>query len=273
MMGRVRDCRRIILVLTATLAAAASCSPPAGSPRVVRIIATDRGFLVPARVPAGISEVRLINQGRQMHEGLFTHYLTPEGRASAYLDSVRTGVEAPAFAEDVGGPGLVAPGDSTFVWMDLAPGRYGVTCWYGDHMEAGAMQDFEVVPSTTRGAPPPTDLTVRMFDYNYEFRGSWSAGSHRVLVENSGTEAHEFDPYRLAPGKTPEDFFRWIESHRPGPPPAQALGGSGTFMPGRRIWLPLKLTPGRYFAFCQMPAKASGRPHYQMGMVRLFEVK
>jgi len=112
-----------------------------------------------------------------------------------------------------------------------------------------------------------------MSEYKYQFEGPWSAGSHIVQVENAGTEVHEFDPYRLEPGKRPEDFFRWIESHRRGPPPAIALGGSGTLEPGRRVWLPLRLVPGHYFAFCQMPAKVGGQPHYRMGMVREFEVR
>lgn len=94
-----------------------------------------------------------------------------------------------------------------------------------------------------------------------------------VFVQNKGTEAHEFDPYRLEPGRTPADFIGWNESGHRGPAPAIALGGSGTFMPGRRVWLPLTLQPGRYFAFCEMPAKVGGQPHYRMGMVREFEVK
>jgi hypothetical protein len=112
-----------------------------------------------------------------------------------------------------------------------------------------------------------------MREYTYALEGDWSAGAHRVKVENAGTEAHEFDPYRLEARKTPADFFRWIETGRPGPPPARALGGSGTFVPGRRVWQPLILTPGRYFAFCQVPARVGGKSHYQMGMVREFEVK
>lgn len=243
------------------------------APPVVRIIATDSGFVMPARVAAGITEVRLINRGRLMHEGLFTHFLTPTGSTAAYVESVRAGIDVPAFAEDAGGPGLAAPGDSTTAWMDLTPGHYGVTCWYASHMRDGQARDFDVVPSHSRAEPPPTDIAVRMRDYSYEFEGTWSAGTHRVRVENAGTEAHEFDPYRLEPGRTPADFFRWKESGRPGAAPAIALGGSGTFMPGHRVWLPLTLVPGKYFAFCEMPAKHGGRPHYQMGMVQAFEVK
>jgi hypothetical protein len=264
-----------VTVAALVLQALAGCASWADRsvPPVVRIIATDGGFVVPARINAGITEVRLINQGQLMHEGVFVHFLVPDGTTAAYVESVRAGIDVPAFAEDAGGPGLAAPGDSTKVWMDLVPGHYGVTCWYASHMSGGQARDFDVVPSDSRARPPHTDITVRSLDYSYEFVGTWSAGTHLVLVENAGTEAHEFDPYRLEPGRTPADFFRWKESGRKGPAPAIPLGGSGTFMPGRREWMQLTLVPGRYFAFCEMPAKVGGKPHYKMGMVREFEVK
>lgn len=179
----------------------------------------------------------------------------------------------PAFAEDFGGPGLAAPGESTAVWMDLVPGHYAVSCWYKDHVEHGEFRDFDVTPFSAHADPPATDLTVRMIEYSYTFEGRWTPGRHRVLVENVGVEEHEFDPYRLEPGKRPADFVRWLESGRPGPPPAKPLGGSGTFPPGRRIWLPLTLAPGHYFAFCQMPAQHGGQEHYQLGMLREFEIR
>jgi len=259
--------------LALALLAGCGAAPRNDTPPIIRIIAYDGGYEMPARIGSGITEFRLINHGKIMHEGVFMHFLTPDGNVAAFIDSVRAGIDVPTFAEDAGGPGLVAPGDSSVAWVDLQRGHYGVTCWYASHICQGMARDFDVVESHSTAKPPPTDLTVRLLDYTYDFKGDWTAGTHRVLVENAGTEAHEFDPYRLLPGKTPADFTNWVESHRVGPAPAIALGGSGTFQPGHRVWLPLTLTPGRYFAFCQMPAKVGGKPHYQMGMVREFDVK
>jgi uncharacterized cupredoxin-like copper-binding protein len=267
-----------LLALLAGCGAAPShrAAAPSDQPPVVRIIAFDGGYEMPARIGSGITEFRLINRGKIMHEGVFEHFLTPDAadaNVAAFVDSVRAGIDVPASAEDSGGPGLTAPGDSSVAWVDLPPGRYGVTCWYADHLCQGMARDFEVVESHSTAKPPPADIGVKLVDFSYEFTGAWTAGTHRVLVENIGSEAHEFDPYRLEPGKTTADFTNWIKSHRKGPAPAIALGGSGTFQPGRRVWIPLTLTPGRYFAFCQMPAKIGGKPHYQMGMLREFEVK
>jgi hypothetical protein len=181
-------------------------------------VATDSGLVLPAKIGSGIRKVRLLNRGTVMHEGVFEHFFTPDSRAAAFVESVRAGVDVPSIAEDAGGPGLAAPGDSTVVWVDLLPGHYAVGCWYGNHISHVGMQDSDVV----------------------------AAGVHHVLVENVGTEEHEFDPYRL-------------ETRRHGPAPAVALGGSGTFPPGRRIWLPLTLTPGVTSPSARCPRRSGAR--------------
>jgi hypothetical protein len=85
------------------------------TPPIVRIIATDSGFVLPAKIPAGITELRLVNVGTTTHEGVLEHFLTPDGRAAAFVESIKAGVDVPVFAEDSGGPGLALPGDSTRV--------------------------------------------------------------------------------------------------------------------------------------------------------------
>lgn len=170
---------------------------------MLRITANDSGFVMPERVAAGVTEIHLVNQGTTTHEGVFEHFLTPDGNGAAFAESLRAGVDVPAFAIDAGGPGLATPGDATRIWMDLKPGHYAVTCWYAGHVEHGAFSDFDIVPAESHARPPRTDLSVRMTNYTYEFGGRWSAGSHVVQVENAGTEVHEFDPYRLEPGRSP----------------------------------------------------------------------
>src|SRR5262249_12394141 len=157
--------------------------PETARPPVVRVIATDAGFEMPARIPAGITEVRLINRGTTWHEGVFERFLTPDATASDFVDSIRAGVDVPVIGEDSGGPGLALPGDSTAVWMELRPGRYAVTCWYASHLESGAIREFEIVPSRAHAEPPSADLGVRMRDFTYDFSGVWSAGKHCVRVE------------------------------------------------------------------------------------------
>jgi len=259
------------VVLLALLPACSSQVRTSGTP-LLRILATDSSFVVPAVVPGGLTEVRLINQGREIHEGLLAHYLTADANHVRYVDSVRAGVELPAFVEDVGGPGLASPGDSTTAWLDLRPGRYGVYCWNEDHVERGIAQDFEVTASSRAATPPQADLHVGMFEYGYSIRGSWSAGRHTILAENGGTEPHEFDFYRLAEGRTIGDFIAWVGRERHAPHAATTVAGTGDFVPGRKVWIRVTLAPGHYVAFCQVPARSDQRAHYKHGMIREFVV-
>jgi hypothetical protein len=258
---------RSMLVFLAALGCGADSAPP-----VLRIVAIDGGYEMPARIPAGITRVRLVNRGRITHEGVMVHFKAP-GSAAAYADSYRAGVDFPANAEDVGGPGLATPGESSSVWMPLTPGHYAVLCFYKNHIAHGMVRDFDVVPPSSQAGPPAADIDIHLVDYAYRVNGTWTAGAHVVHVINEGTEPHEFDPYRLAPGKNPSDFFAWLENHRQGESPATPLGGSGSMVPGRQVWLPLTLTPGRYFMFCEVPSKAKGVDHYRLGMYQTFVVR
>jgi hypothetical protein len=260
----------IWIVVTATVASLSSRATALPAP-VVRIVASDSGFNMPRHVPAGLAELRLVNHGNVLHEGVLVHFIAP-GSAAAYADSFRAGVDFPANAEDVGGPGLALPGDSTHVWLRLTPGRYAVLCFYKSHLTHGAARDFEVVPAVSHATPPVSDIQIHLYNYGFEVHGKWTAGHHVVSVDNAGPAPHEFDPYRLAPGKSPEDFFHWLEHGRPGPPPATALGGSGSMVRGRQVWLPLTLTPGRYFMFCEVTENGDSIPHYRHGMYKEFEV-
>ena len=40
----------------------------------------------------------------------------------------------------------------------------------------------------------------------------------------------------------------------------------------RQVWLPLTLTPGRYFMFCEVPTRGDGIPHCRHGMYQSFVV-
>lgn len=242
----------------------------------MRIAAHDYGYDMPARMPAGLVHLRLVNQGPDIHEAMVIRF-SGAGSAAGYVDSVRANVDFPAFAEDMGGAGLAATGDSTEVYMQLAPGHYAIVCWKGDHLSRGMARDFVVeADSAGTGADirraPDADLTILMTEYGYQLSGPVSAGRHLIRVENRGSQPHEADLVRLAPGKTPSDYIAWLDAGEPGPPPAEVAGGVGDFIAGRTVWMAVTLTPGRYFIICQVPDAGDGKPHYDHGMIREFEV-
>jgi uncharacterized cupredoxin-like copper-binding protein len=236
------------------------------------VTAREFAYDMPDQVPAGLVQVRLINQGTDLHEALVVRLTGPDASASAYVDSVRADVDFPAFATDLGGPGLTLPGASSLVWLALERGRYAIVCWKGNHLRQGMAHDLEVTAAT--GAPPAvpsSTATVHLVDYAFDPSGPLRAGQQVLHIRNTGSEPHEADLFRLAEGQSPAEYIRWLQEGEVGVPPVEPVGGLGDLAPGREIWVQVTLRPGRYFWLCQVPA-ADGRPHYERGMVLEFTV-
>jgi len=252
----------------------AACREPAvPDVPLMRIAAHDYGYDMPARVPAGLVHLRLVNRGPDIHEAMVVHF-TSAGSAAQYVDSVRAHVDFPAFAEDLGGAGLAAAGDSTDVYLQLEPGHYAIVCWKGDHLSRGMARGFVVeADSSAPVTLPHADLSILMSEYGYQLSGPITAGRHVIRVENRGSQPHEADIIRLAAGQTPRDYIAWLDGGEQGQPPAEVAGGTGDFWPGHTVWMAVNLPPGRYFIICQVPDAGDGKPHYDHGMTREFEVK
>ncbi len=252
----------------------ATCRGHAGPDApLMRITAHDYGYDMPARFPAGLIHLRLVNQGPDIHEAMVIHF-NAAGSAAGYVDSVRADVDFPAFAEDLGGAALTAAGDSSDSYMRLVPGHYAIVCWKGDHLSRGMARDFVVgADSTGSEALPRADLTILMTEYGYQLSGPMVAGRRLIKVENRGIQAHEADIIRLSPGKTSRDYVEWLDAGEPGQPPAEMAGGAGDFVPGRTVWMEVNLSPGRYVIICQVPDAGDRKPHYAHGMVMEFEVQ
>jgi len=112
-----------------------------------------------------------------------------------------------------------------------------------------------------------------MTEYSYQLSGPVSAGRHLIQVENRGSQPHESDIVRLAPGKTARGYIAWLAGGEHGLPPSDVAGGVGDFIAGRTVWMAVTLPPGRYLIICGVPDARDGKPHYQLGMVREFEVR
>lgn len=143
----------LVLVLAACRGRDAPDAP------LIRITSHDFGYDMPARIPAGLIHLRLINQGPDIHEAMVIHF-NDAGSAAGYVDSVRADVDFPAFAEDLGGTGLTPPGDSNDAFLRLAPGRYAIVCWKGDHLRRGMARDFVVGGTPPEVRPCPTLISA-----------------------------------------------------------------------------------------------------------------
>jgi hypothetical protein len=136
-------------------AAAAAPDPPAG--RVVTITARDYAFEMPDTLVAGRTELRLVNQGPDLHHAWLVR-LDRNHTPAEFFAAVRRGA-APTWAQQVGGPNTPAVGGTSAAVLDLQPGHYLVLCGVPadngqPHLRLGMMKSFTVVSAGAAGVVP-----------------------------------------------------------------------------------------------------------------------
>lgn len=250
-------------------------APP--SPNSVTVVAKEYQFDVPATIRAGLTRVTLDNQGTQVHHLIFIR-LQAGKTIQEFVAAMKT-EHAPAWATFMGGPNAALPGTRSQATIDLPAGHYLVACMIPNpqgvpHLMMDMMKALTVTGSAADlvQARPAADVTVDMKDYSYTFSKPVSAGTHTIVVKNSGTQWHELEPIRLNAGKTMQDVMAWARTLQ-GPPPAVLLGGISPMSPGRQAEMTIDFTPGHYAFICFLPDAKDGQAHAAHGMVQEFDVR
>jgi hypothetical protein len=254
---------------------------------VVRVVATDYAFQAPDSIPAGRTEIRLVNKGPELHHvSLFR--LTNGKRLADLLEALKVPGPLPAWATDVGGPNAPAPGSESNATLTLEPGRYAMLCFIPAtdgqlHMRKGMVKEFAVVrpagaqarPAATRAADaaPRPDVVMTLRDYAFDLSAPITAGTRTIRVRNAGPQAHEVLIARLAPGATAAQLLAFIEKPTGGPPPGAPLGGTTGMATGRENDVTIEFTRGEYAFICFVPDDKDGKPHLAHGMVRQVRVE
>ncbi len=251
----------------------ASSSPP---PNTITLVAKEDQFQAPSTAPAGATRITLENQGTQVHHAVFVR-LDRGKTLTDFVAAMKT-EHAPAWATFVGGPDAAVPGGRSQATIDLPAGRYLIVCMIPNaegvpHMMMGMMKALTVTAASGPApAMPAADLTVDMKDYSYTFSKPPTAGTHTLMVKNTGTQWHELEPARLKPGKTLQDLMAWGQK-LDGPPPATLLGGVSPMSPGREGEMTVDFTPGQYVFLCFLPDAKDGQVHAAHGMVKAFDIQ
>ncbi len=276
---------------TTSDSAARSDADPAAPP-VVTLTTTEYAFEAPDTIPAGWTTLLVRNRGEELH---YAHIVRLEpGRTvqdfiDAYAEAIRTSGPRPNWMTRFGGPGGVAPGDSSSATQYLEPGRYVWICPIEDskgnpHFSKGEVQPFVVGPPGPHAADeaaPEASAVIRLVDHAFALEAPLSAGRHTIRVENAGTQPHDVALIRLPPGATLEDLRIWLEPERARrtgpeveqePPPMSSPGGIAVIAPGMVGFFEADLTPGEYVLVCFTTAP-DGRSHIEHGMIQQIRVE
>ncbi|MGH7417149.1 MAG: hypothetical protein ACREKB_05160, partial [Candidatus Rokuibacteriota bacterium] len=251
-----------LTVGAALLSLAVGCArkaPPAAGANVVTITATDFAFGAPDTIPAGLTTLRLVNRGADLHHAVLIRI--PDGMSRAAVDSAMRIPGPPAAWMSFGvSPIVTLPGDSTNATSMLEPGLYLMVCFIAGadrvpHVAKGMTRWLEVVGPAAAAAEPQADVVITLADYSFQLSTPLTAGTHTVRVENNGAQMHEVGIERLAEGKSLADYMAWDQGGRQGPPPVAQAGGVIGPDVGKRGYFTVSLAPGKYLLTCYVPDK------------------
>jgi hypothetical protein len=248
----------------------------AGPVQVIEVHARDFAFEAPDTVRAGLTTIRLANRGHELHHVQLLR-LGASHDFAEFQDSVAAGGRLPEWAEPVGGPNV--PGAvPTLVTLRLIEGTYAMICLIPSpvdgqsHFRKGMVHRLVVLPAPGGSAAEPrADIRIELHDYAFALDPLLPAGRHLIRVHNGGGQRHELVLFRLAEGRTPEDFLAWA-FRLIGPPPGTPSGGTTAMVPGGVNYIPVDLVPGEYALVCFAHNPGDTLSHASHGMVARIRV-
>lgn len=249
---------------------------PAPAPTLVSVTTTDYAFAAPATIPAGLTTIRLVNQGKEMHHVQVVR-LDDGHTMEELMQAAGAHGPIPGWVHFVGGPNVPGPGSFTEATMDLKPGSYALVCFIPSpdgvpHLMKGMVKPLTVQPAESRAEAPVADVRMTLRDYAFEITPEIAAGRRTIRVENAAAQPHEVAVMRLAPGKTAQDVMAWMQTQA-GPPPMTLMGGTSLLSTGEANTITAEFEPGEYALFCFVPDAKDGKPHIAHGMVRQLTVR
>lgn len=259
-----------------------STDPPLSKRHKLNITATGDGWDAPESVPAGWTEITLVNQSDGMRQTAFLR-LDDDKTMDDVFAAIEAGMEAtPAWMTAYGGVSGLMPGETRTVTANLPAGQYIVVDPVPDAdgvpgMAKGYFMPLLVEESDTVTSAPLEDISIELVDYSFVFdHTAVTAGSQMIHVTNSGPqEAHEVVIVKLNDGATAQDFLAaFAPDAPPGPPPGQIVAGTAPFDSITENFLEVEFEAGATYALiCFLPSNQhEGQTHFMLGMIDQFDV-
>lgn len=245
----------------------------------VTFVAHDYGFRGPDRLPAGLTTVRIVNEGKDLHHIQFLKLL--QGKSAA---DFRTAIAAdpsrlPGWVQYAGGPNAHVPGSQSSAAVNLTEGDYVLMCWIPDkngvpHVALGMQKALSVQGGKAlKVSQPKSTMGIKQVDYQFILSQPVKSGVQTIEVMNHGNQPHEVVVVKLFPGATVHDVIASFEPGSPRPPQGELVSGITAIEKGERVYFTGEFKPGQYGLICFAPDATDGRPHFLHGMTTEFDVE
>lgn len=260
--------------ITVTTTASAASSPNAVQRLEVRT--RDYAFEMPATLRAGLTQVTLVNEGKEPHHLWILKLEAGKKLADVFAAMTPQSIAFPSWAKNVGGPNAPVPGGKAVALMNFEPGHYAVLCVIPapdgtPHLMKGMAKEFDVVGPMPNEDPIKVDIESQLVDYDFAFAKPLTPGRKTIRFTNAANQVHEAFIAKLPPGKRAADLLAW-EKNPQGPPPVIPMGGITGIEPGTSMAIIVDLEPGTYAFYCFVPDAKDGKAHIAHGMMKEFVV-
>ena len=263
------------MLLIATCDRKPAAPPAQTAVNTMRIAATEFAFGAPDTVPAGLTTIWMVNQGKEPHQTWVMRI--DSGKTMADVQAAAMRGVIPNWLAFLGGPNGALPGDSSNATALLTPGPYVLVCFFSSadgkpHFMKGMSKQFTVMPAGAAMALPAGDVTITVKDYGFDVSPAITAGTHTIRMVNTGPQVHEIGLLKIESGKTMAQVQAWMGSDRKSAPPFRSVGGISGLSVGQETNFTASFGAGEYVLVCRLPDTKDGKPHLAHGMMMPFKV-
>jgi uncharacterized cupredoxin-like copper-binding protein len=244
----------------------------------VVFVAHDYSFSGPDRLTAGLTTIRIVNEGRDLHHIQFLKLLQGKSAADFRAAIAADPHHLPDWVHYAGGPNAHRASPAASATVNLTEGDYVLICWIPDkngvpHVALGMQKALSVRGGKpVRVSQPKPSITITQVDYQFILSQRVESGLRTIEVVNHGTQPHEVVVVRLATGATIQDAIASFEPGTSGPPRGELVSGVTAIKKGARTYFTGEFEPGKYGLICFVPDMVTGRPHFLQGMTTEFTV-
>ena len=255
-----------------------------GEPALLVLRYTDRSIEVPEIVPAGLTTIRLQNDGSSPHSISVLRVRDRHTPAELKIGSLNRNFPT-AWAPPLATIWAVQPGESTEFTVRLVPGTHAATDWSSDASGIpwtafGLYAGFEVVEETSVAIEWPTDvIEIGVEDFKFTGLTDLKAGEHKFMFKNTSTDQlHELVFVPLDDGLTAQDLFgefRYRVRDERIDSAMEGAFGIGYIGWGETVVHSLNIPAGEYAVVDLAPSEFSfgAPPHVSMGMLEQITVR
>jgi hypothetical protein len=269
---------------------------------VVEVVARDFNFVVADEISSGWKTFKFTNTGHAEHFFLldllpdsitFNQFITDVGHQfDKVFDSIKAGKSREeaigmlveripqwyfTSVKQMGGTGIISPGESTTVTLKLIPGNYVIECYIKEkgvfHTALGMARPIKVTEEKSSLTPPKENYEITLSNFKYETEGELKAGENTIAVHfkehpdaGLGNDVHLV---RLEEDTNIDDVIYWMDwmniKGLESPAPVKFLGGAQEMPVGYTSYFTVNLDPGNYAWIAESSAAR--------GMVELFTVE